>query len=126
MLILLIPFNFTDVDLVVYWALVALLTQIPYTVYLFILVKRDFTLKINLRMFFKYFISSVGIFGLVYLIMEQYLQYSISIFDFLPQLLLFVGIGVIGYVALTYVIDSHTRKITKAVINEIKMMVKKQ
>lgn len=126
MLILLIPFNFTDVDLVVYWALVALLTQIPYTVYLFILVKREFILKINLRIFFKYFISSAGIFGLVYLIMEQYLQYSISIFDFLPQLLLFVGIGVIGYVAVTYVIDSHTRKITKAVINEIKMMVKKQ
>ena len=58
-------------------------------------------------------------FGGIYLLSEQYLEYKIEILEFLPNLLLLVLIGVTGYLILTYLIDSKTRKFFKAIIREI-------
>lgn len=107
-------------DLVVYWALVALFTEIPYFLYLYSIIRKEFSLKIQKKSVFTYLFVSIVTFGITYLLMEEFLVYETSIFQFLPNLLLFVVIGVSSYLGLTYVIDFRTRKLFKAVIAEIK------
>jgi hypothetical protein len=107
------------IELIFYWSIVALLTQIPLNIYLYILMKRHIKPKIPLIPIFKYLFSSVFIFGLTYLLMNKYLEYKISIFEFLPEFLIFVSIGIGGYLGFTYIIDNRTRLLFKSIINEL-------
>ena len=52
--------------------------------------------------------------------MEENLEYKNSIFEFLPSLLLFAIISVIGYLIITYLIDKRTRSLIKGIINEVR------
>ena len=107
------------IELIFYWSIVALVTQIPLNIYLYILIKRHIKPKIPLIPIFKYLFSSVFIFGLTYLLMNKYLEYKISIFEFLPEFLIFVSIGIGGYLGFTYIIDNRTRLLFKSIINEL-------
>ena len=120
MLIFLVPIIDIQVDLVMYWAIIALLTQIPYTFYLYVLLKREFNPKFNIKSMIKYLLTSVLVFSLIFILMEEFLEYKISIFDFLPDFLKFVVLGVICYLGITYLIDLQTRNLCKAIIKEIK------
>jgi hypothetical protein len=51
--------------------------------------------------------------------MEKYLVYDISVFNFLPNLMLFAIFGIIFYFGMTYLIDKKTRQLFNAVIKEI-------
>lgn len=119
-LMFLIPSNYTDIDLVISWSIIGLIAEIPYTVYLCILVKKEFLPKIDMKSLLKYVGSSILIFGLVYILMDEYLVYKESIFEFLPELIIFLILGVGGYLAITYLIDKRTRTLFNAIINEIK------
>ena len=119
-LFVMIPSTPDQIQLVVYWAIIALIIQIPYTGFLYLLIRKEFSLKIDKKALIKYFSTSVVVFGLTFALMEKYLAYKISIFEFLPEFLLFVIIGVFGYLGITYIIDSRTRKLAKAIVNEIK------
>ncbi len=109
-----------ELDLVVYWSIIALVTQIPYTLYLYVLVSRGFAPKIDFKAILKYLSVSIIIFGFTFLLMEQFLEYKTSIFEFIPNFLQFVILSVLGYLGLTYAIDLKTRTLFKAIINEIK------
>ena len=107
------------IELIFYWAIVSLVSRIPLTVYLYTLTHKHLKTKINLVPIMKYILSSIVTFGLTYLIMEEFLVYRISIFEFLPQFIIYFAIAIGGYLGLTYLIDSRTRKLFKAVIKEI-------
>lgn len=107
------------IDLIFYWSLVALAIQIPVSIFLYILVRRHIKPKITLFPIFKYLVSSVFVFGLTYWLMNEFLEYKISIFEFLPEFLIYVVIGIGGYLGLTYVIDQRTKKLFKSIINEV-------
>jgi hypothetical protein len=96
-----------------------MIISIPFSIYLFSLVKKNFTLKLESRLILKYFIVSVIIFTIIYLITEEFLVYTENIFEFIPQLLLFMIIGVVGYLVITYFIDLRIRKLFHAIINEL-------
>jgi len=112
-----------EIELVNYWAMVGLIIEIPLIIYIIRLVKNNFTLNLDWSSLFKYLLSSVVIFGLIYFLVNEFLEYNESIFVFLPQLLLFTALGIGGYILLTYVIDKRTRILCKAIIKEL--MVKK-
>ena len=46
-------------------------------------------------------------------------EYNNDVFQFIPNLLLFVGIGVSGYLLITYLIDFKTRSLFSSIIGEI-------
>ena len=119
-LYVMIPYSPAQIQLVEYWALIALIIQAPYTIFLYILVRKEFKPRLDKKAFTKYFSTSVLVFGLTYVLMEENLIYENSIFDFLPQFLLYVIIGVLGYLAITYAIDKRTRKLVKSIMKEIK------
>jgi len=115
-----IPSNPDQLQLVVYWAMIALAIQIPYTGFLYLLIRKEFSIRLDKIALFKYFSASVVAFGFTSILMEEYLVYEISIFKFLPEFLQFVIIGVLGYLAITYIIDLRTRKLAKAIIKEVR------
>lgn len=110
----------TDLSFVIYWAIVTLCVEIPFTAYLFILVRKHFTFKINYISILKYFGASIASFGITYILSQKFLVFKKSIFEFLPSLLIFVGIGVLSYLLITYLTDKKTRNLFNSIINEIR------
>jgi len=110
----------TDVELITYWAIVWLAVEIPVFIYLYILVKKNFKFKMEVKNFVKYLLASILTIGISYYMSLEFLEFNPSIIIFLPNLLLFVGLGIFGYLALTYFIDEKTRKIFSAIIHELK------
>lgn len=118
-LLLLASDNYSQLDLVTYWSVIALVTEIPFTVYFAILVQRNFRLNLDYKSILKYFVAGLGSFGFMYILTEKFLIYKNSIFEFLPNLLLFVAIGIAIYLVTTYFVDLRTRNLFKSIINEI-------
>ena len=76
--------------------------------------------KLEIKMLVKYVLASIITIGTSYFISLEFLEFNPNIFEFLPNLLLFIGSGIFGYLALTYLIDERTRKIFGAIIYELK------
>jgi len=110
----------TLIELVIYWSIISFIVEIPFFIYLTILSKKYFNLKNPIKNSWKYIISCVIVFGITYYVMEKSLIYVNKVFEFLPNVLLFVLIGAGGYLLLTYVIDHRTRILVSSIINEIR------
>lgn len=117
---LLVQSNTSELDLVLYWSIIALVVQIPFTTYFYLMVRKQFLLSIDLVAVTKYLIISIVVFGGTYLLTEQFLVYQPKVSIFLPNLIPFVLLGISAYFGLTYLVDKRTRKLLKAIINEIK------
>ena len=59
----------------------------------------------------------------MYFLLEKFLIYHSSIYNFLPNFLLFLGLGIGSYLLLTYLIDSKIRELFAAIINELKKII---
>ncbi len=109
----------STIELVFYWVLINLVVEIPVTVYMIYLTKKSFTIKIDKISILKYLLASIIVFSFMSIIIEEYLEYKISIFEFLPYLLLYGVVSMIGYLGVTYLIDKRTKILVKAILNEI-------
>ena len=118
-LYLLKPFSKSDIDLVIYWSIISLATQVPFTVYYYYSTRKYFVTRIGPLILFKYLSASVVSFGITYFLVQE-LSYKKSIFEFIPNLMLFVFIGIGIYLGITYAVDLRTRKLFHAIINEIR------
>lgn len=119
-LLLLVSESYSQLQLLIYWSIIAVAAEIPLTIYLYGLIRKNFTLTLDFHSIIKYLIVSIGVFGMIYVMTEQFLDYDNNVFKFLPNLLLFVGLGIAGYLFITYVVDSKTRKLFRAILEEIK------
>ena len=108
----------SELQLVIYWALIGLIIEIPLTIYIYQVVRKNIKLKIDWKTLLKYLISSILIFTTFYFLINQYLEYKISIFEFLPELVVWAIVIVVSYVGLTYFIDNNTRKLFKGIMKE--------
>jgi len=108
-----------QIEIIIYWALVGLIVEIPLFIYILNLVQKNFVLKLEIVTLLKYAFACVISFGLMYVLMDEYLLYENKIFEFLPNLVMFVSIGVGGYLAITYLIDKRTKVLVNSIINEI-------
>ena len=119
-LLILIQSDASLIDLVIYWSIIQAVTQLPFTIYFYYLVRKNFPLSLDIVAIMKYLVISIGVFGGVYLLMEEFLEYEPEILEFLPNLIPFLILGVSTYFGLTYLTDKGTRKLFKAIILEIK------
>ena len=108
------------IDLLTYWSIILLSTQIPITISYYIMIRKHLQITFELSMIFKYFAISLVVFGLIYYLTEQFLEYNSNVFVFVPNVLLFVIIGVLGYISITYLVDSRTKQLVSEIINELK------
>ena len=104
----------------VYWGIILSVTQVPFTIYLYFLTRKEFNDIFNVKPIIKYVISTVIVFSIVSLVMDKFLIYHIEIFNFLPSVLFYLFLSVLGYLGITYIVDQNTRKLVKAIIREIK------
>lgn len=119
-IILTIFIDSPDLELVTYWAFIILAVQIPFTIYFYILLRKEFSINTQIKQISKYTLISIVVFGSVYLVMENYLEYKIEIFEFLPNLLIYAILSVLAYFGIVYFLDKKTRELLMKTINEIK------
>ena len=110
----------SEIELVNYWAMIGLIIEIPLVLYIIKLTKQNFNLNVNWKSLIKYLFSTIIVFSILYIIMSKFLIYDESIFNFLPQLLIFIIMGALGYLGMTYLIDKDTKILIKGIINELK------
>lgn len=108
----------SEIDLISYWAIIGLITQIPFTAYLYNLSKKELKYEIKTKIILKFVVVSIFIFGLTYYLMNEFLVYEISIFEFLPNFIPYTILGILGYVGITYVIEKRIRYLFKSIIKE--------
>ena len=114
-----------ELELVFIWAIVDCISRIPQTLYLYSMIRKEFSPKIKKRIVMKYFIIATIIFGMVFVLMNNTLTYHISIFQFLPEFLSYVILAISGYLGITYLVDLRTRKLINSIVKELKQNMKK-
>ena len=119
-LFLLVQSDASQIDLVTYWAIILFIVEIPFTIYYYYLVRKNFPLSLDLTAIMKYLFISTGVFTSVYYLMEKFLVYEQSIFQFLPSLIPFLLLGISAYFGLTYLADKKTKKLYHAIFSEIR------
>ena len=119
-LLLLVQSDASQIELVTYWAIILFIVEIPFTIYYYHLVRKNFPLSLDIGAIMKYLVISVGVFGSVYFLMEKFLVYETSIFQFLPNLIPFLLLGISAYFGLTYLTDKKTKKLYNAIFLEIR------
>lgn len=112
--------DISEGELVYYWALMALGFEIPLLLFLSIKITRNTIFRFPFKDILKYFLATI-IFSIFFLLTsEQILNYEISIYEFLPTLLIELFLCVLIYFVITITIDKKTRNLTKSIIKEIK------
>lgn len=119
-LILLVNYNVQEIDLLIFWALIALITQIPLSLYLFILMRKKLELKFNFMLVLKYLVITIFSFGITFVITEAFLEYDEQVFVFVPNLLFFAAIGITLHIVISYIVDSRIRRLIHDIVKEMK------
>lgn len=114
----------SEFELLTYWTMLGLFSNIPITIYLSILMRRKFKIQLDLKTISKYLIICASVFIPLFILTETYLEYDNEIVKFLPDLLIFVLIGIIVYGIATYAVDHKTREFFKAIIQEVTKKIK--
>lgn len=109
--------EFSDIELVIIWSIVALLTHSPFTFYFYYLIKRDLSISLDYFRIIKFLLLSIFSFGISYILVENYLDYDVSLVYFIITIIGILLIGIGSYLTLTYVTDSKTRELFKSIIS---------
>ena len=120
-LLILVQTDTSLMDMLVFWSIIATLTQIPFTIYFYYLVRKQFPLSLDLLTIVKYLVISIVVFGGVYLLMDEYLDYEKELLKFLTNLIPYLILGISVYFGLTYLTDKATRRLFNAILREIKI-----
>ena len=120
-LLILVGFGSSDQELLLFWASIALVTQIPLVCVLYYFVQKSIAIKIEISRIAKFSLTAIGVFGLTYVLTTQFLVYSPDIILFIPNVLMFGALGVGLYIIITYLIDNKIRSLVHAIIYEIKI-----
>ena len=108
----------SESELVKWWSFISLVIQIPFFIYSWILVKRHLKFSFPYKYVAKYILGTIS-FSIVFLVSStKIINYQLSIYNFLPGVILelFLCMGV--YLLVTYIIDARTRILFKSVLNE--------
>jgi hypothetical protein len=119
-LVFLISLDYSQIDLVMYWSIIALVTLFPFTIYFIIKLRKTLSFKIDFYRIIKFLLIGIFSFGSISLLSESYLEYDVILFNFMPELIKFVSLSTIIYYILTLITDKQTRLLTKNILNEFK------
>ena len=117
--IILTQYTNSEIDLLVNWSIIAIITQIPLVSYFAILIKRNFESPFDLKRILKFLIVSIAMSILTHFLLEQFITYTPDLYLFLPNVLLLIIFWGGIYLISTYIIDSKTRYLFSAIIGEI-------
>jgi len=119
-LLILVGSGGSNQELLLFWASISLVTQIPLVCVLYYLVQKNIVIKLEIPSIIKFLLTAIGVFGLTYVLTTQFLVYSPDIASFIPNVLMFASFGIGLYIIITYLIDNKIRNLVHAIIYEIK------
>tara|TARA_B110000196_G_C20728009_1_gene467305 strand:- start:222 stop:626 length:405 start_codon:yes stop_codon:yes gene_type:complete len=119
-LVLLLSSNYSQIDLVVFWSICALLTHFPFTIYFILQLRKTLQFKIDYIRVVKFLVIALFSFGSISLFLETSLNYDDDLFVFLPDLLKYIIFSAFIYFVLTFFVDQQTRILIKNIFNELK------
>ena len=113
-----------ELELVTWWAILSLSFEIPFFIFLIIMLKKKVRILFESIRILKY-IFATTIFGFFFYFTSDFIiNYEISIFKLLPTLIVeFILCGIV-YLVITYFIDKNTRILFKTVTNEFRLFRK--
>ena len=109
----------SELELVIWWVTIALAWEIPFFIYLIIKVKKFTNFSFPFVETGKYIGSTLLFILAFFLLSDSIINYEISIFKFLPSLILQLAICIAIYLLTTYVIDKKTRIFFKTILDEL-------
>lgn len=116
--------NISDMELVTIWSGLLLLMNIPRLVYGLFSIKRKHGINLPYFSILKFsgisFLSSLVVFHII----EKYLIYSESVYDFLPQIIPIIILGGVLCFGILYIIDNDVRKLFNLIFQEFKRRTK--
>lgn len=103
-------------DLIFSWALLSFLIQIPATLILYAMIKKENILKIDFIPILKYLTLSVIMISLIHHFNSNYLEYSDDLLEMTSTILVLIVSSALIYFGATYLIDKNTRKLFKSIV----------
>ena len=108
-----------ELDLVMIWSSVMLSISAPFLLYYVMLVRRHVSFRVKYVNILKHMVGGIGIVIVFVLTNEHIVVFDISIYTYLPRLLLEIAICCATYLGITYAIDKKTRRLFRLVLSEI-------
>ncbi len=118
-LLILLPSTNSYIDLLTYWATVALITQIPLVILLGMLIKRNTLNAFDFKKITKFFVVSIITYITFNFLIEQSLIFTENIYQFLPNLLLYIFSLIGMYCIITYLTDSKIKTLFNSIIQVV-------
>ncbi len=109
-----------DVDLVTYWSIILAGVTAPFMIYGLFLLRKNHQINLPYVAILKFSGITLLVSVITNFILENYLIYYQSIFDFLPQLIPIIILSGAIYFSLSYALDKSTRKFFKSIFTELK------
>jgi len=109
-----------ELELVIVWGIISVSLSIPFAFYSWILVRRQVKFSFPYKESIKYVLGTLFFSIVFYFTNELIIHYDISIYKFLPSVIIELIICFLTYIGITYIIDIHTRVFIKSIIREIR------
>lgn len=111
--------SMSDLELVAVWSAVFLAVSAPFVVYYSLLVRRHAPFHVPFHTILRYLVGGVGIAVVFIFTNEHIIEFEVSVYSYVPGLLLELFLCCVTYLGITYAIDSRTRKLFRLVLLEI-------
>jgi len=111
--------DFTEFELVTWWAVLGLSIEFPFFIFMWIYVTRNTKLSFPYMTTIRYLGATIAFVFVFILTSDFVITYQQSIFDFLPGVILQLAICIGVYLGITYLIDKRTRKLFGSIFQEI-------
>jgi len=112
-------YELNETELVTWWVVIALLIQIPFLAYASILVKKQTAFKFPYVSTGKFAFATLVLILIFFFTSDRIIDYQISIYDFLPKLILELTICLATYFFVTFLIDKKIRILFKSIFGEL-------
>ncbi len=106
-------------ELITLWAMIGLAFEIPISIILLAITRKNIEFQFPFKNFIKYSLASIAFVLVFEFTSDYFIKYHISIYDFLPGVIIQSAICVGVYLVITYLIDKKTKILFKTILNEI-------
>jgi hypothetical protein len=111
--------NLSDLELVFWWAILGLLIEIPFVLYLVLMVRKNTEFTVQFLVISKYVLAIFAVILFYFSTADYIIEYHSSIYEFLPGVLLEAIMCTAIYLGITFTIDMKTRNLFNSFLYEI-------
>ena len=108
-----------ETELIVVWSSVMLAVSAPFLLYYVALVRKHAPFRVPYGSLLRHVVGGAGMTTVFLLTNEHIISFEVSIYSYLPGLLLAIMLCSATYLGITYAIDSKTRRLCHLVLSEI-------